>query len=149
MHTIPLPKIPGGSAGAVVASRLSEISHWKVLLLEAGPDEPPGASVPSMAASFIGNEEFLILVHTLKVEKKKQLMSAGSEIDWKYKTVNESHACLSSGGSCYWLRGKNLGGTSVHNGMMYLRGHAKDYDDWVKMGNKGWSWKDVSSSAIE
>jgi hypothetical protein len=44
----------GGSAGAVVASRLSDISEWKVLLLEAGPDEPPGAEVPSMVAMFLG-----------------------------------------------------------------------------------------------
>lgn len=44
----------GGSAGAVVASRLSDIPEWKVLLLEAGPDEPPGADVPSMVAMFLG-----------------------------------------------------------------------------------------------
>jgi len=44
----------GGSAGAVVASRLSDISEWKVLLLEAGVDEPPGAEVPSMVAMFLG-----------------------------------------------------------------------------------------------
>lgn len=44
----------GGSAGAVVASRLSDIPEWKVLLLEAGPDEPPGAEVPSMVAMFLG-----------------------------------------------------------------------------------------------
>lgn len=44
----------GGSAGAVVASRLSDIPEWKVLLLEAGPDEPPGAEVPSMVTMFLG-----------------------------------------------------------------------------------------------
>jgi len=44
----------GGSAGAIVASRLSDIPQWKVLLLEAGPDEPPGAEVPSMVAMFLG-----------------------------------------------------------------------------------------------
>lgn len=48
----------GGSAGAVVASRLSDIAQWKVLLLEAGPDEPPGADVPSMVAMFLGKFQF-------------------------------------------------------------------------------------------
>ncbi|CAB0029222.1 unnamed protein product [Trichogramma brassicae] len=110
----------GGSAGAVVAARLSEIADWKVLLIEAGPDEPPGADVPSMVAMFLG-----------------------SQIDWKYRTQNETHACLAQGGSCSWPRGKNLGGTSVHNGMMYIRGQPRDYDDWAKLGNRGWSWKDV------
>ncbi|XP_029177669.1 glucose dehydrogenase [FAD, quinone]-like [Nylanderia fulva] len=112
--------VGGGSAGAVVASRLSDIPEWKVLLLEAGPDEPPGAEVPSMVAMFLG-----------------------TNIDWQYKTTNEMNACLSSGGSCSWPRGKNLGGTSVHNGMMYKRGNAKDFDNWAAMGNAGWSWHDV------
>ncbi|XP_066591994.1 glucose dehydrogenase [FAD, quinone]-like [Prorops nasuta] len=112
--------VGGGSAGAVVASRLSDVAQWKVLLLEAGPDEPPGADVPSMVAMFLG-----------------------SEIDWQYRTVNERNACLSTGGSCSWPRGKNLGGSSVHNGMMYIRGHAKDYNRWASMGNRGWSWNEV------
>ncbi|KYQ48074.1 Glucose dehydrogenase [acceptor] [Trachymyrmex zeteki] len=112
--------IGGGSAGAVVASRLSDIPEWKVLLLEAGPDEPPGAQVPSMVGMFLG-----------------------SGIDWQYQTTNEMNACLLNGGSCSWPRGKNLGGTSVHNGMMYMRGHAKDFDNWAAKGNHGWSWRDV------
>ncbi|XP_076667384.1 glucose dehydrogenase [FAD, quinone] [Andrena cerasifolii] len=112
--------VGGGTAGSVVASRLSDQPEWKVLLLEAGPDEPPGAEVPSMVAMFLG-----------------------SEIDWQYRTVNEENACLGTGGSCYWPRGKNLGGTSVHNGMMYTRGHAKDFNDWAAMGNEGWSWEEV------
>lgn len=112
--------VGGGSAGAIVASRLSDIPEWKVLLLEAGPNEPPGAQVPSMVAMFLG-----------------------TDIDWQYQTTNEMNACLSSNGSCSWPRGKNLGGTSVHNGMMYVRGHKKDFDNWVTMGNTGWSWQDV------
>ncbi|XP_001604393.1 glucose dehydrogenase [FAD, quinone]-like [Nasonia vitripennis] len=112
--------VGGGTAGAVVASRLSEVPEWKVLLVEAGPDEPPGADVPSMVAMFLG-----------------------TEIDWQYRTINESNACLSQGGSCSWPRGKNLGGSSSHNGMMYIRGNAKDYDDWAALGNYGWTWKEV------
>nr|XP_003707314.1 PREDICTED: glucose dehydrogenase [FAD, quinone]-like [Megachile rotundata] len=112
--------VGGGTAGSVVASRLSDIAEWRILLLEAGPDEPPGADIPSMVAMFLG-----------------------SEIDWQYRTVNEQNACLSTGRSCSWPRGKNLGGTSSHNGMMYTRGHAKDYNDWAAMGNEGWSWEEV------
>ncbi|XP_043476404.1 glucose dehydrogenase [FAD, quinone]-like isoform X2 [Leptopilina heterotoma] len=112
--------IGGGSAGSVVASRLSEIPEWKVLLLEAGPDEPPGTSIPSMVGMFLG-----------------------SDIDWQYNTTNEKFACLSTDGSCSWPRGKNLGGTSSHNGMMYIRGHPQDFNNWETLGNKGWSWKEV------
>ena len=53
------------------------------------------------------------------------------------------NACLSTGGSCGWPRGKNLGGTSVHNGMMYVRGIPRDYNDWAAAGNVGWSWSEV------
>ncbi|KAL6446941.1 hypothetical protein ACFW04_001378 [Cataglyphis niger] len=71
------------------------------------------------------------------------IVVGGTDIDWQYQTTNEMNACLSTGGSCSWPRGKNLGGTSVHNGMMYSRGHAKDFDNWAAMGNHGWSWNDV------
>lgn len=49
----------------------------------------------------------------------------------------------SPGHHCKWTRGKVMGGCSVHNGMMYMRGHARDYDNWVALGNTGWGWKDV------
>lgn len=71
------------------------------------------------------------------------ILPIGTDIDWQYQTTNEMNACLSTGGTCSWPRGKNLGGTSVHNGMMYIRGHAKDFDNWAAMGNPGWSWRDV------
>lgn len=68
----------------------------------------------------------------------------GSDIDWHYFTERESKACLSSPGQkCYWPRGKVLGGTSVFNGMMYIRGNREDYDDWAAMGNPGWSFDEV------
>lgn len=70
-------------------------------------------------------------------------------MDWKYKTSNESHACLSTGGRCYWPRGKNLGGCTVHHGMAYHRGHVKDYSRWVEKGNKGWSWEEVRYTLID
>ncbi|XP_008551873.1 glucose dehydrogenase [FAD, quinone]-like [Microplitis demolitor] len=112
--------IGGGAAGSAVAGRLSEVPSWRVLLLEAGPDEPAGAEIPSNFGVYIG-----------------------SSLDWKYKTTNETHACLAQKGSCNWPRGRNLGGTTVHHGMAYHRGNAKDYENWVAMGNEGWSWAEV------
>ncbi|XP_018044473.1 PREDICTED: glucose dehydrogenase [FAD, quinone]-like [Atta colombica] len=113
--------IGGGSAGATVAARLSEEPRFSVLLLEAGLDEPTGTQIPSFFFNFIG-----------------------SDIDWQYTTESEDEACLNKEHKkCYWPRGKVLGGTSVMNGMMYMRGSRKDYDDWAKLGNVGWSYRDV------
>ncbi|XP_030373851.1 glucose dehydrogenase [FAD, quinone] isoform X2 [Scaptodrosophila lebanonensis] len=113
--------IGGGSAGSVVASRLSEVPQWKVLLIEAGGDEPVGAQIPSMFLNFVN-----------------------SDIDWRYNTEPEPMACLSSMEQrCFWPRGKVLGGTSVINGMMYIRGNREDYDEWAALGNPGWAYKDV------
>ncbi|XP_067615277.1 glucose dehydrogenase [FAD, quinone] [Eurosta solidaginis] len=113
--------IGGGSAGSVVAARLSEVAQWKVLLIEAGGDEPVGAQIPSMFLNFLG-----------------------SDIDWRYSTEPERMACLGSEGQrCSWPRGKVLGGTSVLNGMMYIRGNREDYDNWAAMGNPGWSYEEV------
>ncbi|XP_066991767.2 glucose dehydrogenase [FAD, quinone] [Anabrus simplex] len=113
--------IGAGSAGAVMASRLSEVPAWNVLLLEAGGDEPPGAVVPSMVISY-----------------------QGTEIDWNYKTEPEQRACQSSPDKrCQWVRGKVLGGSSTINGMVYMRGNPRDYDLWAEAGNEGWSYLDV------
>lgn len=71
------------------------------------------------------------------------LFCTGSELDWKFKTTNETHACLRRGGVCSWPRGKNLGGTTVHHGMAYHRGNPKDFEKWVAMGNEDWSWQAV------
>ncbi|CAL7949811.1 unnamed protein product [Xylocopa violacea] len=112
--------VGSGATGAVVAGRLSEVPHWRVLLVEAGPDEPAGSEVPGNSGLYLGGQ-----------------------LDWKYQTSNESHACLSTNGKCRWPRGKNLGGTTLHHGMAYTRGNPNDYRRWVEMGNKGWGWKDV------
>ncbi|XP_038217331.1 glucose dehydrogenase [FAD, quinone] [Zerene cesonia] len=113
--------VGGGSAGSVVAARLSEVPEWRVLLLEAGFDEPTGTQVPSMFLNFIG-----------------------SSIDWGYHTEPEQAACLGEKErKCYWPRGKVLGGTSVMNGMMYIRGSRHDYDEWAAAGNEGWSYEEV------
>lgn len=68
----------------------------------------------------------------------------GSDIDWNYYTEPDEHACLNqAGGRCKWPRGKVLGGTSVINGMMYIRCNHEDYDGWENMGNPGWSYDKV------
>lgn len=87
-------------------------------------------------------------LQALRMLNDLTILPIGTDIDWQYQTTNEMNACLSTGGSCSWPRGKNLGGTSVHNGMMYKRGQAKDFDNWVAMGNPGWGWRDVRSHLL-
>ncbi|KAK9871960.1 hypothetical protein WA026_015206 [Henosepilachna vigintioctopunctata] len=113
--------VGAGSAGAVIANRLSEIEGWNVLLLEAGGDETEISDVPLMAA-------YLQL----------------SQLDWKYKSEPQGQACLAmNNGRCNWPRGKVIGGSSVLNYMLYLRGNKKDYDIWESLGNPGWGHQDA------
>lgn len=113
--------VGGGSAGAVVANRLSEIPHWNILLLEAGPDENEISDVPSLAA-------YLQL----------------SKLDWAYKTQPSNKSCLGMNNNrCNWPRGKVLGGSSVLNYMLYVRGNRNDYDLWEKLGNTGWGYDSI------
>ncbi|XP_078040734.1 uncharacterized protein LOC144471980 [Augochlora pura] len=113
--------VGSGSSGAVVASRLSEIENWNVLLLEAGGDETEISDVPLLAG-------YLQL----------------SKLDYQYKTEPDKGYCLAmEGGRCNWPRGKVIGGSSVLNYMLYLRGNKKDYDIWEQQGNPGWGSRDV------
>ncbi|KAL1502392.1 hypothetical protein ABEB36_007538 [Hypothenemus hampei] len=113
--------IGAGSAGAVVANRLSEIDQWKVLLLEAGGDETEISDVPLMAG-------YLQL----------------SKLDWQYKPERQQGVCLGMNNNrCNWPRGKVIGGSSVLNYMLYLRGNKKDYDTWEALGNPGWGYEEV------
>ncbi|CAH1163187.1 unnamed protein product [Phaedon cochleariae] len=116
--------VGGGSAGAVVASRLSETANWTVLLVEAGGDESEISDVPSLSG-------YLQM----------------SPMDWMYQTAppnEESQYCLAMvGDRCNWPRGKVLGGSSVLNAMVYVRGNRLDYDHWERQGNPGWSYEDV------
>ncbi|KAL4223938.1 hypothetical protein ACF0H5_017397 [Mactra antiquata] len=115
--------VGAGSAGSVIASRLSEDSDVSVLLLEAGGDytESELYHIPLLIFSF-----------------------QRTESDWEYYTVpqEESHLGMVENRS-YWPRGKLLGGTSILNSMQYARGSRHDYDEWAELGCDGWSYKDV------
>ncbi|KAF7277723.1 hypothetical protein GWI33_009270 [Rhynchophorus ferrugineus] len=108
--------IGGGSGGSTAAGRLAEVHGWKTLLLEAGIDEPPATQIPAVPAF------------------------SNTVIDWNYTTEAEPNACLNNDGICTWPRGKVLGGCSVFNGMMYIRGTPADYQRWVDAGNTEWSY---------
>lgn len=113
--------IGGGSAGSVLANRLSEIHEWNILLIEAGPDENYISELPLFFPA---------------LQK--------SVLDWEYETVPSDSYCLAmDNGRCSWPRGKVLGGSSVLNAMLYIRGNRKDYDRWASIGNHGWDYKSV------
>lgn len=110
--------VGAGSAGCVLAARLSEDPATRVLLLEAGqPDKKQEIRVPAA---------FSKLFHT--------------SFDWDYYTVPQRHL---DDRVLYWPRGKTLGGTSSLNAMMWVRGVGADYDEWAKLGNPGWSYEEV------
>lgn len=111
--------IGGGSAGCVLANRLSENPNNKVLLLEAG-----------------GKDKSLFIHMPAGVAE----LLKGGPYNWQFNTAPEPH--LNNRG-LYWPRGKVLGGSSAINGMVYIRGHKKDYDDWAALGNPGWSYAEV------
>ena len=111
--------VGAGSAGCVLANRLSADPAVKVCLLEAGPrDSSPFIRLP------IGIL-FLMMSKTL---------------NWRYYT--EPQAGL-YGRRLFWPRGKTLGGSSSSNAMVYTRGHRSDYDHWAALGNRGWSYADL------
>jgi len=110
--------IGAGSAGCVLANRLSEDSTVKVLLLEAGgPDTRQEIHIPAAFSKLFK-----------------------SPLDWAYETEPQPHL---ANRKLYWPRGKMLGGSSSMNAMMYIRGNRTDYDAWREQGNQGWSFADV------
>ena len=110
--------VGAGSAGCVLANRLTENPAVSVLLLEAGgPDIAADISVPA---------NWNTLLNT--------------DVDWLYKTEPQAHL---NNRSINWNRGKVLGGSSSINLMVYIRGNRLDYDRWEELGNVGWSYDDV------
>ena len=115
--------IGSGSAGSVVASRLSEDSESKVLLLEAGGD-------------YTENPLYHIPFKFFDLQK--------SSADWGYYTIPQNNSLLGlKDQQSFWARGKVLGGSSILNSLLYARGSRHDYDEWESLGATGWSYKDV------
>lgn len=112
--------VGAGSAGAVVASRLTESGTYRVLLLEAGTK---------------GSNHFWA-----RVPVGTSKMIDDPAVNWCYQSEPDE----GSGGRRIDVpRGKMMGGSSSINGMVYMRGQAQDYDHWAQLGNRGWSYQDV------
>lgn len=121
--------IGAGSAGCVLAARLTESGEHKVVLLEAGGDDRPLKEPGQLLSN--------IMIHT-PIGFGKTLNDP--KVNWLYETeVDEG----SGGRKHKWPKGKVLGGSSSINGMLYVRGQSADYDNWAQMGARGWSWDDV------
>ena len=111
--------VGAGSSGCVLANRLSADPETRVLLIEAGArDGNPLIKVPVMAGRWFTRPY----------------------INWNYQTEPQRQL---AGRRISWPRGKVWGGSSSINGMIYVRGHPQDYENWERMGLKGWGWKDV------
>ncbi|XP_063886193.1 L-sorbose 1-dehydrogenase-like [Scylla paramamosain] len=112
--------VGGGSAGCVMAARLSEISHWKILLIEAGGTPPPESYIPAL--------NFLLFQ---------------GDADWKFHAAPQQGALLAYESMLPYPRGRGIGGSSTINSMIYVRGNRRDFDNWEAMGNQGWSFDHV------
>jgi choline dehydrogenase len=108
-----------GSAGCVLANRLTENPDISVLIIEAGGPE-------------LGVEAISTPLRLLELWN--------TEYDWAYFTAPQEHC---NGRKIHWPRGKVVGGSSSLNGMLYVRGHATDYDNWAYMGNPGWDYESI------
>ena len=118
-HQVDYMVVGAGSAGCVLANRLSERADCQVMLLEAGPpDSYLWIHIPIGYAKTMFNPRY----------------------NWMFKTDPEPEMKQRQ---VYWPRGKTLGGSSSINGLVYVRGQPEDYDDWVAQGCQGWSWDEV------
>jgi len=111
--------VGAGSAGCVLANRLSKNASKRVLLLEAGASDN---------------------YHWIHIPVGYLYCMGNPRTDWGFRTVAEKGL---NGRSLAYPRGKVMGGCSSINGMIYMRGQAADYDHWRQLGNPGWGWDDV------
>lgn len=119
-HAYDYVVVGGGTAGLVIAARLTENPSVKVGVIEAGRNrmDDKQISTPALYPALIGRPEY----------------------DWCMQSVPQPHA----GNKTYSMpRGKVLGGSSAINYLMYVRGSKKDYDSWAELGNRGWGWDDL------
>ncbi|MBO7942885.1 GMC family oxidoreductase N-terminal domain-containing protein, partial [Streptomyces sp. S9] len=108
--------IGAGSAGCVLANRLSEDPDTRVLMIEAGPrDYYPFIHMPGGIAKLVNQKG----------------------VNWDYDTAPEPNL---DGRRLWWPRGRVLGGSSSINAMCYIRGVPGDYDEWSALGARGWGW---------
>jgi choline dehydrogenase len=114
--------VGAGSAGCTLAYRLGADRDVRILILEAGPRDK--SFMLRMPAGFAA-------------------LGETTPYNWHYETVPQQHC---NGRRMHWPRGKTLGGSSSINAMVYIRGHAIDYDHWRQLGNEGWSYSDVLPS---
>ncbi|XP_068230866.1 glucose dehydrogenase [FAD, quinone]-like [Palaemon carinicauda] len=115
--------VGSGPGGSSVATRLSEIEGWNVLLLEAGPPPPTDSLIPALASlSFL----------------------PGYSADWGYNTVPQKHGLRNLVNQAGRLtQGRTIGGSSAINGLQYVRGSRQDFDNWAALGNPGWDYESV------
>ncbi|GBP10398.1 Glucose dehydrogenase [Eumeta japonica] len=113
--------VGAGTAGSIIASRLTEVEQWKVLLIEAGGDPPLESVIPNFSGA-----------------------THWSDHAWQYyaETEGETNRACKFGKS-FWPRGKVLGGTGTINGLLHMRGSAGDYAPWHTSDDDGWDWKNI------